>query len=596
MGLIESKNLDGWGNQIRLYAEETGTNTSGNYSSVHTWLDLYVVSGGSVNADNTRVNTTGGTESYLGNIRYGSGTHRLKDGYYDAYHNQDGTGSTFVEGYFNSGLGNWGLGGTLYLTRINRYATTNSVEGSDIESNFKVNYTSYINSYKYKLRISIPNVSMLERIDYNTSGTTFTLSQESIDTILNYTKNTGNDVKLGFAVETWNSGGTSRLSEGNEKVITGKVTNANPIFTNFDVEDVNATTVALTGSTQNNVINVNGYSNIKATITTSNKAVAQKEASMVKYNFVIGSNTPVDITYSDSSSVYGTINGATSGTYELYAVDSRKNRTQVIKQATTTINYNKVYIDILNCKIVRDDNGVGENAILTLNGTFWNHNFGQVNNSLSVSYRLRKNDSSTWTTGTTTITPTPSNDTFTFNNQIAGDNQTKWDLADIYVVEVTVSDELSSSTIELILNSGVPTLCLDKQGVGINCAYDSNIGGSLQVDGKLIDGGKILWTNSNPTSEFSSQNITLSSNDYDMLLMFFLRAKDVNELIQGMTIKGYSIRVDSVTGDGSSRRRILTYVDDTTYNVSNGFGPDGSAVNGAMVPLYVIGYKTNLFR
>ena len=81
-------------------------------------------------------------------------------------HNPDGTKS------FNITISAWlysdgNLSGsqTFTLDTINRYAVTNNVVGNNIEGMFKVNYTKYVSSYKYKLRISIPNVEVLERID-----------------------------------------------------------------------------------------------------------------------------------------------------------------------------------------------------------------------------------------------------------------------------------------------------------------------------------------------------------------------------------------------------------------------------------------------
>ena len=278
----------------------------------------------------------------------------------------------------------------------------------------------------------------------------------------------------------------SGTTQASYKDKTFSIVNGNPTFSNFSVADVNPTTVALTGSTTDNVININGYSNIQATITTNDIAEAIKSASMNKYRFKIGDSS-VDIPYSSTSNVSGTLNGATTGVYEVWAIDSRGNSTLATKQATSIINYNKVYIDKQSCSFIRDDNQVGENAILTLRGTFWNDDFGQVNNSLSVSYRLKKTTSSTWITGTTTITPTTSNNDFTFTGQIASDNvDTTWDLDASYNLEVTISDELSTATIELVLNSAIPTMCLDKDGVGILCAYDSSKGGGLQIKGEPI--------------------------------------------------------------------------------------------------------------
>ena len=107
---------------------------------------------------------------------------------------------------------------TRKLTDINRLAKTDSVSGSNIEENFKVNYTKYVSGYTYKLRISIPHVHELEKIDYNTSGASFKLSQSSLEYIFNNYPNT-NTFDLGFAIETWSGG--RKVSAGNEVIITG---------------------------------------------------------------------------------------------------------------------------------------------------------------------------------------------------------------------------------------------------------------------------------------------------------------------------------------------------------------------------------------
>ena len=273
----------------------------------------------------------------------------------------------------------------------------------------------------------------------------------------------------------------------------------NGTFNNFEFEDVNPTTLALTG---NNQVCINGFSNIKATISVLNKAEAIKSATMSKYRFSI-SNISTDISYKDDSNVSGVINNAKSGTFNVFAIDSRNNSTLVTKLAQSEINYEPIYIDKQNSKIERDDNRVGDNAILTLNGTLWNDDFGDVVNSItSVTYRLKKTDSSTWIDGTTTITPTITDDKFTFTGLIASDNlDTSWDLEASYNVEVTIEDELSISTAEFILNSAIPTMSLDKNGVGIMCAYDNSIGGALQVAGQKINtGGEDITINSSVSS------------------------------------------------------------------------------------------------
>ena len=521
-------------------------------------------------------------------------------------HNSDG--SKTVSWSWSCATGTYVLGtvsdsGTRALTKINR-TITNSATGSDIDGNFSVNYTKMTTgNYTYKLRIGIPNVATLDKIDYNTSDEVFTLSQSVIEDLYSrYT--TTNTFNLGFAVETWSADGQTKISSGNTVTTQAKITGANPVFTDFDFEDTNATTLALTGNDQ---INVNGYSNIQITIANADKAVAQKGAIMKKYRVIVGEQT-IDIdsndiykcskagallctldgraytkatdglayvgyfyssdgytgpmlvgttadsvkyttegtTFSgstvtyrggtyyvgstqwymggnktstggvavklsnsamtpqqayeflldklidDSNDITTTINNSTVGTYQVYAIDSRNNSTLVTKLADSVKDYTPL-VRNTNYSAERDDGGIGGNVVLTFSGEIWNNSFGSVNNAFDTAkYYFKKTDSSTWIdlgSSMTNITPTITNNTFSFSGQIRSDNaNTKWDLDSSYDIKVLLEDKLSSVEFQTVLASALPNISLSKNGVGIMCDYDEALGGSLQVDGKIIDG------------------------------------------------------------------------------------------------------------
>lgn len=476
------------------------------------------------------------------------------------------------------------------------YAITNSVVGNNVEGTFKVNYSNYNSNYKYILRISIPQVSLLQRIPDYVSDSEFTLTSGTISHLLQDVMKTTNEINLGFAVETYS--GDTLLSSGNEKVVKCYVTDANPIFTNFQVTEQNEYVESLTGSTIDNIVHVNNYSDIAATIfALTQKAIAQKGATMVKYRLVIG-NSSCDIPYDEHIDESGYIEKASTGVYNVYAIDSRGNSTLVTKHATQIKDYFDISFNKQLCRIERDSNGVGSNVILTLNGDIWNNNFGIVTNSItSVEYRFKKTDSTTWIDGTTTITPTITNNEFSFVGQIASDNaDTTWDLDASYDVEVTVNDELSSSTASFILNSSIPTLSLDKQGIGVMCAYDGNIGGKLQVDGMIIDGGKLLWVNPDDTVDFLPQSITLNSIEYNSILWLFKRKKDQDIIgCSVFTIKGIGGMAVTIDSDGVTLRRGFDFFDDDLYTFGNCNRPDMIS-NNALIPMYAIGFETNLFN
>ena len=101
--------------------------------------------------------------------------------------------------------------------------------------------------------------------------------------------------------------------------------------------------------------------------------------------------------------------------------------------------------------------------------------------------------------------------------------------------------------------------------------------------------GKILWTNPNSTVEFHAQSITLSSSDYDTLEWYFRVARDKEYVMVTKTIKGWSGKIINYNDDGSLRYRYMNRNNDISYGITSpGF-------DGALVPMYVIGYKTGLF-
>lgn len=107
--------------------------------------------------------------------------------------------------------------------------------------------------------------------------------------------------------------------------------------------------------------------------------------------------------------------------------------------------------------------------------------------------------------------------------------------------------------------------------------------------------GQILWTNSSPTSDFSSQTITLSSGDYDFLEIFFCsNVQSDNKTFEiRKTIKNYDVTLSTVAQNANTYR-IVRFTDATHLAVESGYvGTD--VQDRRCVPLYVIGYKTGLF-
>lgn len=110
--------------------------------------------------------------------------------------------------------------------------------------------------------------------------------------------------------------------------------------------------------------------------------------------------------------------------------------------------------------------------------------------------------------------------------------------------------------------------------------------------------GKVLWTNPSPTSSFASQTITLSSGDYDFYEVFFTynttSASQYANGFKSVKEKGV-IGFEIGYGAGTLIRRKLDYTDATHLLVYDGMN-GSSADNSVMIPIYVIGYKTDTFN
>ena len=114
-------------------------------------------------------------------------------------------------------------------------------------------------------------------------------------------------------------------------------------------------------------------------------------------------------------------------------------------------------------------------------------------------------------------------------------------------------------------------------------------------NGKLsnIKTSEILWENPAPDSNFSAQNIVLSSDHYDYLKIFFRQHNvedggcDTQDILKG---KGAQL-IYATYGGGSPIVcvRKIKYVDDVTLSVGAETS-NGSANQGYIVPIKIIGY------
>lgn len=116
----------------------------------------------------------------------------------------------------------------------------------------------------------------------------------------------------------------------------------------------------------------------------------------------------------------------------------------------------------------------------------------------------------------------------------------------------------------------------------------------------------LLWENQDPYTVFNEQQITLNSDDYDMLCIIatswnragyrksvsVITSKNISGLLQTQFV--------SDIGEMYIGTRVVEYIDDTHFTVRNALGVGGQSIttvrqnNEVLIPRYIIGYKTNL--
>lgn len=295
--------------------------------------------------------------------------------------------------------------------------------------------------------------------------------------------------------------GTSSVS------FTANVKNSNPTFSNgFQIEDTNATTLALTG---NKSKFIRRYSSAKVTIPVAQKMTAKNSATSKAYNIIIGSKSHT-VSYSSTNNVSYTFNNIDSNTVNVYAIDSRNNQTKASK-SINAISYTEI---LLQSVTVNRENGIGTNVIVTANGKYHNINFGAVTNSIkNIEFRKKKSTLSTWDAWQSIkylfdIDTTAG--TFKTNPRLLSPELDGFQLGVEYDVQIRVTDELSSDVEDIRVNSGKVLMSAIKDiGVCFGGIYSNSKGGGFQL--KV---GQNYFNENDLTKEDDSgwKTATLSSN------------------------------------------------------------------------------------
>lgn len=536
---------------------------------------------GILSVTNNVISWTSGTASVhdsgdaaIGTTYY-RGDHVVISRDYTWTHDVNGNWSGWVGASLKTTFVSGNTGGVITLPKINRVAVTNSVEGQDVEGNFKVNYTAYISAYTYKLRISIPHITELQTTDY-ISGTNISLSNEALTKLLGTNPQTqkpyimGNSINLGFAVETWNGG--TQISAGNEVIKKCYLYNAEPTY-DVAYQDTNATTIAITNDNQQ-IIRSNSTLQINFT-----NMDAKKQATLASAKIIIDNQTYTGTISGTTCNInVGTINLSNDVEASVVVTDSRNLSTT--KPLPITILDWQLPTGIITLE--RQSNYYSETDI-TVDA---NYSSLDSKNQLTLKVRYKKEADSTYGNYVTL--------TNNVTSVLTLDNLYTWD------VQVLVQDLLGSTTYNLSLGIGLPIFYIDRhlRSVGIECFPSDN--NSLEILGvnilEMLNGlkGEIIWTNQSPTSTFAAQTINLSESldDYNCYEIIF-KQSTANEryFSTGKIPVGHGTILNAYA---NNYRATETTVSRTTIDFENAsYG--GTTDNGYVIPMYVIVYKTGVF-
>lgn len=320
--------------------------------------------------------------------------------------------------------------------------------------------------------------TIMTRTIWEGSGTkTVTFTEAEQNSFYSFL-NTRNSASYRIAVNTYNGNSYMGTKYQYGTIYVGTAT---PTFSDFDYEDINPTTLELTGD-KNKFIK--GYSIAQTTISETNKAVAVKKATIVKYRTLIGTQQS-EASYKDTGNVLMAINDMDNKEINVYAIDSRGNSKSVKKVIDDSNFIEYTSINIKNASVKRGLGGIGTEVTLSFNGEIFTGNFGTKDNSIiSCYYQYKEKNSTDIMIGTTNITPTSiSEGTFSNTLKIQGDLGAEgFDNSKSYDFSIIIADELSTYSFNLTLGAGVPLVAHHKNGVAFGALYDEEIGGLIQFN------------------------------------------------------------------------------------------------------------------
>ena len=366
----------------------------------------------------------------------------------------------------------------------------------DVESEISIPITKYVSGYFDVLKVYDENKNEILSIEDIYDGAILSLTNYGLDRL--YEVMAQNTHNFTFELTTYTDSTLGTQIGTSSKLVQGYISNANPVFSDFDYEDVDEQVLVLTGG----VNYVKGYSDIKISKLV---ATGTKGATIQYWNI---NNNLVENTGTNEVILedYG------SNSITIYAVDSRGNSTPLTKAIDNFIEYSKLTKGTHDHE--RIDN-VTEQVNISFEGDIYECDFGGSTNSLKVSYKYKKTTETLFITGTTEIVPTIENNKYLFDGIIKGDTDNGFDIGNSYNVEVEVSDELSSVLFSYVIQAGIPAFAIFGNKIALGDMFDETdeehnvqLWGNVALNGENIKKRQII------TAGLYGGDVSISAKTY----------------------------------------------------------------------------------
>ena len=461
-----------------LYVSEHSTNIANNTSSIGWTLQMTAIQNGwnwdRSNAMSWSVSIAG--KSYSGTLAYydGKSTITLGSDTFNVAHNADGNKS--INFSFNISSLNYSYlpgsaskSDSLTLTYIPRVASITSAPNFNDTEYPTISYSNPAGNAllvgAYICKNDADRTNMVARW-ISATGTSYTFSDISDTERLRLRNNvvSGTSATVIFKVITYNQNYEAIGSTELQKTYT--LTNATPTLSP-SIYDTLERAITLTGDA-NKIIK--GYNNMYV----ATGATARKGATISSQKITSGSQSITTAT--------GYLSNVESGSFLVEAKDSRNN------VVNTTINKTLINYKNLTCNLAVNAPTTSGEMSLTISGNYWSGNFGAVENTLTVEYRIKVNESGwgAWTPITPTINA--SNGTYEVEHTL-----TSLNYLNTYTIQARAIDAVRYEGIESVEKRVKTKPVFDWSETDFNFNVPVAING-IEQDYIVEQGSSGIWT------------------------------------------------------------------------------------------------------